>query len=128
MLRALGSCLMIMAILVAMNVHWALIQGYAWATMLQEEQQRASTIREAIENTFGGEHPCELCTLVAINLEEPGILKFAREASWQQLKLLPLTVEPVQIVVNAEASRLSAPQDKGNNVTHPPETPPPRAA
>ncbi|MEM9226788.1 MAG: hypothetical protein AAGA45_02375 [Verrucomicrobiota bacterium] len=116
-----------MAILTAMNTHWALIQGYAWATMLQEEHQRAATIREAIENTFGGDRPCELCTLVAVNLDKPDILKFASEAPLKQVKLLPLQAEPVQVVVNAKASRLNVSKERGMNVTQLPEIPPPRS-
>ena len=41
----------------------ALIQTFAWATMLPSQINQSSSVEEGISNTFSGEHPCGLCKM-----------------------------------------------------------------
>ena len=41
----------------------ALIQAFAWATMLPSQINQSSSVEEGISNTFSGEHPCGLCKI-----------------------------------------------------------------
>jgi hypothetical protein len=127
MLRFSGCCLLLLALLSALNVHWAVVQGVAWASMLSEEQQRAATLREAIERTFGGDYPCEICGLVDQNLlKEPGPLKAARQAEYHSVQLI---LPRAEHIVPAPASRLlpvARADERGVALTALPETPPPR--
>jgi hypothetical protein len=49
--------------MVSMNGHFAMIQTFAWGNMLWTYSNESS-LSEAIEKTFDGEHPCHLCKLV----------------------------------------------------------------
>ncbi|MDP0497807.1 MAG: hypothetical protein Q7Q73_16520 [Verrucomicrobiota bacterium JB024] len=127
MLRFSGCCLLLLALLSALNVHWAVVQGVAWASMLSEEQQRAATLREAIERTFGGDYPCEICGLVDQNLlKEPGPLKAARQAEYLSVQLI---LPRAERIVPAPASRqlpVMRADERGIALSPLPETPPPR--
>jgi hypothetical protein len=46
-----------------MGGHLALLQTIAWGNMLVDFSSRSS-ISEAVEKTFDGEHPCHLCKVV----------------------------------------------------------------
>ena len=41
----------------------ALIQTFAWATMLPSQISQSSSVEEGISNTFDGDHPCGLCKI-----------------------------------------------------------------
>ncbi len=61
-LRA-GQYLLIGALIISMGGHWALLQTIAWGNMLVDFSSQSS-ISEAVEKTFDGEHPCALCKVV----------------------------------------------------------------
>lgn len=56
----LGHVLLIVALLAATGTHWAVLQSVAWTTMLVDNL-RTVPLREAVERTFDGKHPCKLC-------------------------------------------------------------------
>jgi hypothetical protein len=58
--RVIGCAAGLLALLVASGGHWTVLQSVAWARMLIE-YSRDSSLAEAIEKTFDGEHPCSLC-------------------------------------------------------------------
>ena len=39
------------------------VQVIGWATMIPAELSKTGSVTQALENTFSGEHPCELCKL-----------------------------------------------------------------
>jgi hypothetical protein len=61
-LRA-GQYLLIATLLVSMGGHLALLQTIAWGNMLVEFSSESS-LSEAMDKTFDGEHPCSLCKVV----------------------------------------------------------------
>jgi hypothetical protein len=52
------ACLI--AVLLANGGHWAVLQSIAWSRMLVE-YARENSVVEAVQMTFDGEHPCEMC-------------------------------------------------------------------
>lgn len=61
-LRA-SQYLLIATLLVSMGGHLALLQTIAWGNMLVDFSSETS-LSEAMEKTFDGEHPCALCKVV----------------------------------------------------------------
>jgi hypothetical protein len=41
--------------------HWAVVQSVAWTEMLRDYTQQTGSVAIALEQTFDGQHPCELC-------------------------------------------------------------------
>ena len=52
-----------MALTILVGGHWAILQSAAWAGMVFNYSHR-STVIEAIDKTFSGRFPCNLCKLV----------------------------------------------------------------
>jgi hypothetical protein len=50
-------------ILVMTGGHWLILQSVAWTKMILD-YSRSSSVRTAIEQTFDGRHPCEMCKLI----------------------------------------------------------------
>jgi len=60
----IGKILVVLALVVTLGAHWALLQTVAWTTMLANNLQSHS-ISEAVSDTFDGKHPCPLCRAIA---------------------------------------------------------------
>lgn len=54
----------LLALLGMSGGHWVVLQSVAWSGMLVVNA-RASSFTSAVEKTFDGEHPCELCKNIA---------------------------------------------------------------
>ena len=52
--------LLILALTFSVGAHWILLQSAAWTTMLAANLTTDS-VSAALEKTFDGKHPCELC-------------------------------------------------------------------
>ncbi len=127
MLQRLGSCLLLMALLASLNIHWAALQGVAWANMLRTESERVETLQEAIERTFGGDYPCEICVTVKENWETPAAGDQAPgDESLTKVKLLPLTLSPVRLAHIHRDGQPLADTQTGYRQVNLPEVPPPR--
>ncbi len=61
--RLFFKLLCLMAALSLSGVHLGVAQTVAWAAMLAERSEKA-TLAEALNETFDGEHPCEMCLAV----------------------------------------------------------------
>lgn len=55
---------MLAGLVFSLGAHWAILQSFAWASMLVEFS-RTAPICEALIKTFDGRHPCQLCLFVA---------------------------------------------------------------
>ena len=60
-LRKLGFLLATLALFSIAGGHWAVLQTVAWAEMLHDYTQKTGSVAVAVEQTFDGAHPCELC-------------------------------------------------------------------
>ena len=56
----LSRLLVVLALLVSIGGHWALLQSVAWTRMIIDRTQEAS-FAGAVKDTFDGAHPCALC-------------------------------------------------------------------
>ena len=56
----LSRLLVVLALLVSIGGHWALLQSVAWTRMIIERTPEAS-FAGAVKDTFEGGHPCAFC-------------------------------------------------------------------
>lgn len=60
MLKVLGFLPALLAVLMLVGGHWALLQTVAWGGMMVKYSARAG-LWVGLQETFDGEHPCPLC-------------------------------------------------------------------
>ena len=53
----------VLALVLTLGLHWALLQTVAWTGMVINYSQ-ANPFPEAVSMTFDGEHPCRLCKVI----------------------------------------------------------------
>ena len=108
----------------SLGMHWALLQGIAWTGMLVAFASE-STMIEAVEKTFDGQHGCALCAKV----------KEGREADQNQpqqagqfIKKMDAVLVTVMTLVAPAAEEMSFAVVREQSVkrNEMPETPPPR--
>lgn len=63
MLRLLGRVLLVVALSLAIGLHWLVLQWVAWTAMVVKYSKQQS-LGVAICQTFDGDHPCSLCHVV----------------------------------------------------------------
>jgi hypothetical protein len=63
MIRHLGHLFLVVVLTVSVGGHWAVLQGVAWAAMAAQFAQ-TDRWEIALQKTFDGKHPCELCKAV----------------------------------------------------------------
>jgi hypothetical protein len=63
-LTRLGRFAIVLALVMAVGGHWAVLQSVAWVGMTIEFS-RIDPLDKAIEKTLDGQHPCNLCQFVA---------------------------------------------------------------
>ena len=56
----IGRGLALIALLNFAGAHWIVLQSIAWSSMLAKHAQH-SRLAEAVQKTFDGAHPCNLC-------------------------------------------------------------------
>lgn len=54
---------MVLALVVVIGGHWALLQSAAWVGMAVNFSKQES-LATALQKTFDGRHPCKLCKIV----------------------------------------------------------------
>jgi hypothetical protein len=47
-----------------MGAHLAILQSVAWTGMVITYSQHSSSLKEALQKTFDGKHPCGICNVV----------------------------------------------------------------
>jgi hypothetical protein len=112
----------VVALLLAIGAHWALLQTVAWAAMLVD-YSRTGAFTEAVEKTFDGQHPCALCKEI-----QKGRQSEKKQAMTQVVKKIDLFDERSEAVV--AAMTVALPATKMGYLaelrSHPPAVPPPR--
>jgi len=125
MRNTLQKWAVVFALVVSIATPWTLLQSAAWFGMLIRYSKEVS-FTKAVEMTFDGEHPCQLCKIVRQGQQEEreqkrplandGDLKF-------QLALPPLT--GIVLRPPSHNSVFEVPRIPGQRLVRPP-TPPPR--
>lgn len=112
-----------MALLAATGGHWALLQSFAWTTMLAGHWQKES-LTSAVEQTFGGRHPCKLCLAIAAAKKAEKKTEFP--GANQKLEFPPLAANPA-LFAPGEFSWLTPGNIFPSSASFAPPTPPPRS-
>lgn len=86
-MRNLIRTLTALLLVLTLGLHWALLQTVAWTGMIVSYSQ-GNSIREALNMTFDGEHPCPLCK----------VIKQGRAAEKNQEKEAPANKLPPAII------------------------------
>ncbi len=116
--------IVVLALLASIGGHWALLQSLAWTRMIVERTREESFAR-AVQATFAGENPCELCKRIADGKQNE-----------KQPEKAPLTAKP-DLLLERRAVAILSPCERtefSSNVFHAPSrmesppVPPPRAA
>jgi len=122
-MNRLAKWLVAMALVLSLGGHWALLQGFAWASMLARFSQ-SLPLTEAVAFTFDGKHPCKMCLAVQQGQQEERkeskiqpVQKLVLILDAQVLTLLP---PPAFRPVIADADFIESRFEK-------PPLPPPRA-
>ena len=110
----------------SLGLHWAVIQGIAWTTMLVSYSQ-SDGIMQAVTKTFDGQHPCPLCEAVEEGSRETSG-KDANGGKFPDKKFEAVLTGIIRVVPPA-ARRLTYPDLilKASARTSPPPEGPPRA-
>lgn len=61
--RAMASVMIGLALFLTTGGHLAILQGVAWTNMVRDFAKTES-IGTALEKTFDGQHPCQLCKTI----------------------------------------------------------------
>ncbi len=129
--RRLGFLCALLAAFSLAGGHWAALQTVAKATMLYRYAQRDGCLTVAAEETFDGQHPCELCRQIAAAKSReqketpaaPGLKQDAKaKAVLTETTIPPAPRSAMEVPFPRTAARL------GPLHTDQPPTPPPRRA
>jgi len=60
----LGRTTVLLMLTISVGFHWTLLQSIAWVGMVVN-YSHSSPIKEALRKTFDGQHPCQICHIVA---------------------------------------------------------------
>ena len=114
----------VVALIVSIGGHWALLQSAAWVGMFATNV-RSCSVTEALEKTFDGQHPCPLCKVIA-----------AGKKTEQKQTLVKIEIKH-DFCLESYGSLLIAPRPAGHLCVYTemfqsrlesPPTPPPRSA
>jgi hypothetical protein len=116
-------CTTILLIL-AIGGHWSVLQSVGWVNMLVTYSQEG-TFKTAVAKTFDGQHPCNICLLVAKGKKA----EQKQSASVKKLKMDLLLVESARVLISApQEQTIFKYQFPSSEGIHGPPSPPPRSA
>jgi hypothetical protein len=122
--RAASTFVTVALLILTLGLHWALLQGVAWAGMLITYAQEAS-LQEAVAKTFDGQHPCPLCKVVKQGREQEKQPGQAPVKTGLKLDLGPIW-QAVEFHFDAPRGQIPAYDRVGSLRADPPPKPRPR--
>ena len=123
LLPRIARLLVVGAICLSLGLHWALLQGVAWAGMLVSFASEGTVI-EAVQKTFDGQHGCALCKKVK---EAQSNRKQPQQSGQSMQKINAVLVEMTTLTAPAGNTFSFVPMHETLvQRTELPETPPPR--
>ena len=127
--RKLGLVCAALAFFSIAGGQWAVLQSVAWAEMLHRYSQQTGSVAVAVEQTFDGQHPCELCQEIQV----------AKAKEHKESPTAPTTKDDAKVKASLSNSALSASARTVEAISFPravfapgssraeqPPTPPPR--
>jgi hypothetical protein len=82
----IGKICLVLALVAMLGAHWLLLQTVAWTTMLADNL-RTQSVKEAVTETFDGNHPCPLCKAIAAGRQSERKTEFSFQS--QKLEFPP---------------------------------------
>lgn len=123
LLPRIARLVIVGTICLSLGLHWALLQGVAWAGMLVSFASKGTVI-EAVQKTFDGQHGCPLCKKVKESQSNP---KQPQQAGQSMQKINAVLVEVAALVAPTGNTFSFVPLHEALvQRTELPETPPPR--
>ncbi|MBN8418200.1 MAG: hypothetical protein J0L73_04730 [Verrucomicrobia bacterium] len=124
LLPRIARLVIVGVVCLSLGVHWALLQGVAWAGMLVSFASEGS-VMEAVQKTFDGQHGCALCKKVKEG--NSSNRKQTQQAGQSMQKINAVLVEMTTLVAPAaETISFATIRERVVQRTELPETPPPR--
>ena len=93
MFRVFGYPLLFLAMFSIAGGHWAVLQSVAWTGMVIE-YSKTSPLGVALEKTFSGKNPCELCHVVTEGREKESRLPATVKADKKIDKFIARASQP----------------------------------
>jgi hypothetical protein len=119
----LSKFITVLALVLTLGGHWALLQSAAWVSMFVSNAQHDSW-QLALNKTFDGQHPCALCHAVAQGQQA----EHQQPQGFTVEKFELFLAEPeVFAFLEPSVSPLPPPEAIGLGRAEQPPTPPPRA-
>jgi hypothetical protein len=117
-----GNCFLIIALLMATNSQWFVLQSIAWASMIVRYSEKAP-LEVALMHTFDGKHPCCMCKAIAAARKSE-----QKKGFTVQIKKLEFPPAPENFVLVAPSRFQLLPQENSfaDSLTQKPLLPPPR--
>jgi hypothetical protein len=123
MLARARNLMLIFSLLAATGAHWAILQSFAWTTMLAQNL-RADCFTEAVTHTFDGKHQCDLCKAIAAGKKSEKKAEFT--APLMRFEFPPAQRCPA-VVAPDRFARLPLANESAESLFQQPPTPPPRS-
>ena len=120
--------LVVVALMISIGAHWALLQSAAWVGMAVAYTVDRGSLVEGLSDTFSGERPCPLCKAVANGLaaEQAPEDAPAPPAKHKEL-ILGLVAVPKFVFPPAPPAAWSMISRTAQRLAQRPPTPPPQA-
>ena len=123
-----GRLAVLLALFSLSGLDRAFVQTYAWVTMMQDRTP-AMGFDSALEETFSGKHPCEVCLALLENTQERQRQAPAPDQPDQGPRLFATTGSPSSLNLSAPSDSRALPDSPAwafDSVIHDLPTPPPR--
>ncbi|HTV75960.1 MAG TPA: hypothetical protein VMD57_03100 [Candidatus Baltobacteraceae bacterium] len=118
----IGKIFVVISLVMMLGAHWAVLQTVAWTAMLADNLCTHS-VREAVTDTFDGQHPCPLCRAIAAGKQSEKKTEF----SFQSQKLeFPPQRENFVLIAPSQFQLLPLADSFADSLIQKPLTPPPR--
>jgi hypothetical protein len=102
--------------------HWALIQTFAWTTMLAGNLQ-SNSLQAAMSMTFDGKHPCPICSAIAAGKKSENKSPLAPIQNFD----FPIQKEIIVLIAPSRLDNSPLEVHFLKSFTEKPLTPPPRS-
>ena len=123
MFSRFGKFLLVVALVISIGGHWAVLQSVAWMGMAVS-YSKSGSVSEALVKTFDGKHPCKLCQMVKKGKQSES----KQDAKMDVKKLDALGFREVSFDFPAASRRFCSSSETARVRINSPPTPPPLCA
>jgi hypothetical protein len=118
-----GRTIVVVALCLAVGLHWLTLQSVAWTAMMLRNVTQVSFC-QAVKRTFDGAHPCSLCHIV--NKGKASDQK--RDAQISSAKIdLAFISRVIRLLPQRMPFQYATLEVRLSDTNHSPPSPPPRA-